>query len=254
MRVFTALLLAVCTASLLYAEDDVEELLTSGIGDRRHTLAGLEEMLREAADQLKKTPDNYDMLWKYAALNYFHGEFYSTAPDEKKKYYTLCKDNAERAVQVKPRGVAGHYWLAVGMAKWAEANGILYSLFTADDILREIDIVIGLNPAFFKGLPWAVRASVHAYAPPIISVGDPDKARDDIKTAMHYGSDYRATYLVCAEVFIALREWKSASRLITQGLALPFDDRLRVEEKDCIKKLHNRKKQVDTELTKQAGK
>jgi hypothetical protein len=71
---------------------------------------------------------------------------------------------------------------------------------------------------------------------------------------MHYGSDYRATYLVCAEVFIALREWKSASRLITQGLALPFDDRLRVEEKDCIKKLHNRKKQVDAELTKQAGK
>jgi hypothetical protein len=208
------------------AQDDIEALLYSGIAAKRSTQAGLTELLQEAAAALKTSPNDYGLLWKYAALNYFQGEFYSTARDEKRKFATLCKDNADKAVKVNPKGIAGHYWLGVGMAKWAEYNGILYSLFTADDILHEMNIVIGLDPAFFKGLPWAIRASVYGMAPAIISVGDTAKARDDIITAMRYGKDNRSTYLTCADVYIALSDWSNAERLIDQGLALPYDPRL----------------------------
>jgi hypothetical protein len=244
------LVLFVCVGQLVCAEDDIDDLLFSGIAARRHTQAGLLELLSEADAALKAAPKDYGLLWKSAALNYFYGEFYSIAPEEKKKYFTICKEFGEQAVKVAAKGVAGHYWLGVGMAKWAEYNGILYSLFSADDILNEMNIVIGLNPSYFKGLPWAIRASVYGLAPAVISVGDTGRARDDIKTALMYGRDYRSAYLICADVYIAWGEWKNASSLLEKGLALPFDERLSVEEKDCIKKLKERKTRVDAELAK----
>ena len=244
------LILALCAAQGAGAEDDIEALLYSGVAAKRVTQAGLRELLQEAEQALQRTPDDYGLLWKYAALNYFQGEFYSVQHDEKKKYATLCKEYAEKAVKVNPRGIAGHYWLGVGLAKWAEYNGVLFSLFSADDILNEMNIVIRLDPTFFKGLPWAIRASVYGMAPPFISVGDPAKARDDIKTALFYGKDYRPTYLTCADVDIALGEWREAKKIIDKGLALPFDPRLTLEENDCIKKLKDRQAKVETELAK----
>ncbi len=232
------------------ADDNIDQLLYSKLGQQRNTLAGLKELMKQAETELKAKPDDYGLLWMFAALNYYRGEFYSTKPEDKKKYFTLCKDYADKAVKANPKGIAGHYWLGVGLAKWAEANGVLYSLFSADDILNQMTIVINMDPTYFKGLPFAIRASVYALAPGIISVGDWAKARADIASALKYGKDYRSNYLIIADIYISWGEWNNAAKTIEEGLALPYDKRLPLEENDCIAKLKLRQAKVDVELAK----
>lgn len=233
-----------------FAGEDLDDLLLSGIADRRVTRQGLLDLIDEALQAQKEKPSDYTTNWMCAALNYLYGDFYASAAEEKKTYFTRCKDFAEKAVRINPNGPAGHYWLGVGLAKWAEHNGVLYSLFTADDILNEMNIVIRINPAFFRGLPYVIRATVYAMAPGIISVGNWDLARADIKTAMIYGKGNRPVYLLIANIYIYWKEWENARQIIELALTFPFDQRLELEETDCIRKLNAAKKQVEAEIAK----
>jgi hypothetical protein len=235
---------------ITYGADNLEDLLLNGPAQKRETKQGLQDLLRELETKLKTDPGDYEANWMYATLCYFYGAFYAVDKGIKKRYFTLCKDYADKAVHINPKGTAGHYWLGVGMAMWAESNGILYSLFTADDIVNEMTKVIQLNPAFFKGMPWAIRASVYAYAPGVISVGDKKKAEEDIKQALFYGKTYRQTYQLIADIYIYWREWKNAKQIIETALSLPFNNLMDVEESDCIRKLNEAKLKVNQELAK----
>ncbi|MEJ2663912.1 MAG: hypothetical protein P8107_07695 [Spirochaetia bacterium] len=235
---------------MAYAGDNLDDLLKSKIGQKRETKEGLFELLQELELKMKAGQNDYDTLWMYAVLCYFYGDFYAEKKDVKKRYFTLCKDYADKAVHINPNGAAGHYWLGVGMAMWAEYNGILYSLFSADDIANEMTKVISLNPAFFKGMPWAIRASVYAFAPAVISVGDKKKALADIKQALVYGKTYRQTYQLVADIYIYWKEWDKAHEIIEKALSLPFNNLMPVEESDCIRKLNAAKLKVGRELAK----
>ncbi|MBN1799398.1 MAG: hypothetical protein JW822_12535 [Spirochaetales bacterium] len=248
--VFVLVSMLLIMGSISYTEDDIDDLLSSGLADKRQTEQGLNELLNELKGMLQTDSGDYDALWMYAALNYFYGDFYATEHNTKKRYFTICKDYADKAVRIKRTGVAAHYWLGVGMAKWAEYNGIIYSLFSADDILKEMTIVITLNPNFFKGMPWAIRATVYALAPGGISVGDRDKARTDITKALFYGYDYRQTYQLIADIYIAWGEWENAKKMIDVALTFPFNSLMEVEERDCIRKLNEQRQKVAKELAK----
>lgn len=232
-----------------YSGDNIDELLQSASVEKRNTKEGLKELISEAEKELKAKPNDYELNWQYAALVYFYGEYFVNAKKEKKSFYTKCKDYAYKATKINPDGVAGHYWLGVGYAKWSEANGVLSSLFYADDVLNEMTETIKRNPAFFKGVPWAIRATVYAFAPQVISVGDPQKARTDLLYAMAYGEGYRITYQIVAKVYIQLAEWEEASKVIEMALALPFNSLQEVEERVCISELWEYKKKVDKELS-----
>jgi tetratricopeptide (TPR) repeat protein len=233
-----------------YTSDNLEDLLLNGPAQKRETQKGLEELLAELEIKLKADPGDYDAHWMYAVLCYFYGDFYAVDRRVKKRYFTLCKDYADKAVHINPRGAAAHYWLGVGMAMWAEYNGILYSLFSADDIVNEMTTVITLNPNFFKGMPWAIRASVYAYAPGVISVGDEQKAKEDIEEALYYGKTYRQTYQLVADIYVYWRDWENAKQIIDTALNLPFNNLMTVEENDCIRKLNEAKQKVNQELAK----
>jgi hypothetical protein len=236
--------------SSCFATDEIEDLLYSGAAVKRHTQQGLLELIAETETQLKSQPEDYKLNWILAALTYFYGDFYAVNSAEKKKYFTICKEYSEKAVKANPNGIAGHYWRGVGIAKWAEYNGILYSLFTVGDVLNEMNIVIKLDPNFFSGLPYAIRASVYAYAPGIISVGDGDKARADIRTVLGMKPQFRPVYMIIANIYVAWHEWQNARNIIDEGLKLPFKPKGELEENDCISKLKAVKDKVDIELSK----
>lgn len=234
--------------------DDIEALLGSGLAEKRSTKVGMEELLAEVKGKLEDAPNDYVLNWQYAALAYFYGDFFVKNANTKKLYFTYCKDYAWKAVKANKEGVAGHYWLGVGYAKWSEANGLLKSLFYADDVAREMTETIKRDPAFFNGVPWGVRATVYAFAPRVISVGNPDKSRADILKALEYGKTYRVTYQVAANVYMHFEEWEKALVLIQKGLALPYNPLQKVEEKECIKTLKKFKKTVDAKIAEQSAK
>jgi hypothetical protein len=59
---------------------------------------------------------------------YFYADYYECNNEKKKEYFNLTKQYATKAVSIDSNCADAHYWLGIGYAKWAEANGILESL------------------------------------------------------------------------------------------------------------------------------
>jgi hypothetical protein len=235
---------------ILYA-NELKDITSNDLAKKRNTLEGTLELITTLQAKLKAEPNSYDASWQYAAICYFYGDYYlkDNDKDKKKKYFTLCKDAAENAVKLNPKGVDGHYWLGIGLGMWSDANGILDSLFFADDVANEMTKVIEMNPAYFRGTPWMVRASVYAFAPGWpLSIGDTEKAYADVKMAFKYGGDYRVMYVLYCRILMHNSRWKDAMIVINKGLALPYDKNIPVEEDAAIAKLKDYKIQVQKEL------
>jgi len=235
---------------ILYA-DELKDITSNELAKKRNTLEGTLELIKTLQAKYKADPNSYDTAWQYAAICYFYGDYYLKENDKetKKKYFTICKDAAERAVKLNPKGADGHYWLGIGLGMWSDANGILDSLFFADDVANEMTKVIEMDPSYFRGTPWMVRASVYAFAPGWpLSVGDTDKAYADVKMAFKYGSDYRVIYVLYCRILIHNSKWKEAMNIINKGMALPYDKNIPVEEDSAIAKLKEYKIKVEKEL------
>lgn len=248
MRIFAVIALVLLSVSVFAQEEDVDDLLAGDLASKRNTKSGLSELITIVEEELAEDPDSYSANWKYAALLYFYGDFYIDDAKTKKTYFTQCKEYAEKAVELNPDDAAGHYWLGIGYAMWSQANGILKSLFYADDVVDEMTECINIDPTYFKGTPYAVRAKVYSFAPGGISVGDTDKAYADLKKAFKYGEDYRVIYQIAAEVYMNEKDWENAKEVIEEGIALPIDQLRIMEDTLCKETLEGYLEEVEEKL------
>jgi len=109
--------------------------------------------------------------------------------------------------------------------------------------------VIELQPDFFRGIPWGLRASVYAFAPGRpISVGNMEKAESDMQEAFKYGNDFRTNYQIYAGILIHQKNWEKALEVINEGLAIPPDDSIKLIDDFSIDELKRYKEQVEKEL------
>ncbi len=218
----------------------IDDFLNSDIGSRRNTHEGNVALLSEVSNEISLDSNKYELFWECSALWYTEGQLYATNRESKKYCFSNVKDNALIAVKLNPSGPEGHYWLGVGYGLWSEANGILDSLFYAGDILNEMTAVIELQPDFFHGEAWAIRAKVYDYAPGWpISIGDKTKAYEDLKMAMKYGSNYRFILQTDVEILMNDGKYKEAREAAEKALTLPYDSRIPKEEDQGIAALSN---------------
>lgn len=223
----------------------VDSMLTGELARMRNTRAGMQELFQKADEALAANPNDYEATWQKAALLYFWGEFYETDKETKKEYFTQCKIYGEKAVTLNPNDPSGHYWKGIGIAMWSQYNGILRSLFNAPKVAAEMSKVIELSPAYFRGTPWAVRATVYAFSPTYGTLTD---AYANLEKAMQYGSDYRVVYVQAATIYIHVKDWQKAKTAIDTGLALPFDNIRPLEEKLAIQQLKDMLVEVNSHL------
>jgi tetratricopeptide (TPR) repeat protein len=182
---------------------------------------------------------DYDSAWKFSAVARFFGNYFVKVVEEKKKIFEEAKDAALFATKVNPGGVEGHYYLGVAYGSWAEATGIMNSLFLAGPIVDEMTKVISLDPKFRDGAAYAVRGRVYHKAPGWpVSVGDKNKAKKDFEEAIKYNN--RMSYRFYAEFLIDIGDKKKAKEIVEKGLSLPFNDSEPIADEDemrILKKL-----------------
>jgi tetratricopeptide (TPR) repeat protein len=94
--------------------------------------------------------------------------------------------------------------------------------------------VIELAPNYFRGTPWAIRATVYAFSPTYGTTAD---AYANLEKALQYGSNYRVIYVQAATIYIHLKDWQKAKDAIDKGLAIPFDNIRPLEEKLATQQL-----------------
>ncbi|MCX7821387.1 MAG: tetratricopeptide repeat protein [Brevinematales bacterium] len=221
------------------------DFITNELAALRNTKEGIIKLLMILSNDYKTNSNSYDLNWQLSAMTYFYGDYYVNDNETKKKVFETAMNFGKRAVELNPKGPDGHYWLGIAYAKWSEANGILSSLFYADDVLDEMTKTIEIQSDFLWGLALAVRSRVYSVAPPWpISVGDRKKAYIDIHQALKYGPRYRLNHKFYAEILIDDGRINEAEKVIENALAFPVDKRIPLEEEKTIKELNDLKKRI----------
>ncbi|MGA2143011.1 MAG: tetratricopeptide repeat protein [Brevinematales bacterium] len=185
---------------------------------------------------------NYENAWKFARIAYYYADNFVNEPEKKKAVFTQSKDASEIATNLFPGGVEGHYYLAISIGSWAQANGVLESLSAVDKIIKEATKVIEIDPYFQNADGYTIRARVYHLAPPVISAGDTGKAILDYEKAIIYGPGNRTAFRFYAELLMDT-DRKKAKDIIERGLGIPIDrdnERSDMEEIENLKKLQAR--------------
>lgn len=217
---------------------NTEQFLETDQAKMRNTRSTAFQLLAMISNKMAERPDWDEVNWLHAAMLYFIGDYYETLFEKKKQLFTMTKDYSLKAVRLNDESADAHYWLSVGYAKWSEANGILDSLFYADDILEELNKTIAIRPSLFYGIAWAIRAKVYDFAPGWpLSVGNKERAYQDIRKALEYGPGFRFNYQIYAEILINDGMFEEALKIIEQGLALPLDPMYPREEEKITSEL-----------------
>jgi tetratricopeptide (TPR) repeat protein len=147
--------------------------------------------------------------------------------------FTEGKEMAETATNLKNDGVEGHYYLAVCLGQWGEANGVFQSLFAVPGILSEATKTIQLDPKFETAGGYMVRGRLYQQAPGGISVGDLKKSQADYEKALELAPNNRVVHRFYAELLISLGQKDKAKEVIEKGLAIPLNKNDRaIEEKE----------------------
>ncbi|URA09870.1 hypothetical protein [Thermospira aquatica] len=185
---------------------------------------------------------NYQTLWLISAGYYYQGEFYQTTKESRKRSFTLAKDYGLMATAFNPQGAEGFYWLAVAYALWSKENGILDSLFYADDVLEALNRCIELQSDYFDGVPWAMRALVYDLVPGWPWFGDKEKAFRDIQIALRYarGKVTERTVLgIYVDILTRNKRYIEATNALAQFTNIPWNSEFELEEKRAFRDISN---------------
>ncbi|MCX7881918.1 MAG: hypothetical protein N2314_01715 [Brevinematales bacterium] len=209
---------------------------------KRLSLNAINSYLHEQEALLASGKTNYQRLWITAAGYYYQGEFYKTTPESRKASFLKAKDYALLATQVNPQGAEGYYWLAVGYALWSKENGILDSLFYADDVLEALNRCIELQPSYFDGVPWAMRALVYDLVPGWPWFGDKKKAFANIEKAilLCQGTPTERTVIgIYVDILTRNKHYTLATNFLARFTNIPWNPQFELEEKRAFKDISN---------------
>ncbi len=89
--------------------------------------------------RLAENPDDVEALWRMARNLYQRGELLAqqgASPEQRMKLYREAETQAKRIETLDPAHPQGWFWHGTALGRIATAQGIMSSLFMADDIER----------------------------------------------------------------------------------------------------------------------
>ena len=205
--------------------DDSEQLIKlSDQQSQKRTVSITESSQMRAALEraLPRTRDRFEIHWRIARSCFQQAEALS-----KPKSVTAAgkagSEQAKLAATARPGRVEGHYYLALNIAKIAEANSkllLIKSMVSAAQKAAEIDA------SYDRAGPLVFLGKVYLTAPSWpVSVGDPEKAIGLLQRALKV-SDRPLTHIFLAQAFFAEEQFDEASAHIDRALTHQDVDQL----------------------------
>lgn len=151
--------------------------------------------------------------WR-AARNYFMLGKRAGDAETRKRYFNLCLDHVERALDFDDKPGEGYYFKALCLGKLGEMEGIWSSLFMIGPFRDNMERAVALNPAFEYGGGYRALGKYY-YELPFLLGGDIGKSIDLHKQALRYGPVFADNHYYLAESLEAggdLAEARSALR------------------------------------------
>jgi len=155
--------------------------------------------------RLRTDPDDYDTAWRTARAQWWAAHF-ETDPDRKAALALDAVTTAERAADLQPNRVEGHFLAAVAVAEYATTIGVLRAL--AENVLGRLESAARrayeIDRDFDNGGPMSVLGRYYAAVPwPKRDLGRSRQLLEELK-ARHPGAVNGRFYL--AETYHAMGE------------------------------------------------
>lgn len=138
-----------------------------------------------------------EILWRKSHRCFERG--YSLEnKNRKREWYQRGEKFAKIAIEKNPNNPEAHFWLAVNKGTIGKLNGVLNSLFMVDDLKKEAQKVIELDPAHAGA--HMLLGEIYKSLPGLFG-GDKKKAIQEFKTTIEKDSIYTATYVILAKTY-----------------------------------------------------
>lgn len=102
------------------------------------------EALARCEAALSRQPSDFEVLWRASRAQLVLG-ILADGREEQRRMYMRAEEFARRAVQVQPRRVEGHYWLAAAMGRRALHESIVTTARLASQVQTEAVTVLGID-------------------------------------------------------------------------------------------------------------
>jgi len=185
------------------------------------SLEELEKAYALYKEALEADPQSYEAAWKAGRAAWQLAEL--VPKPERRPLLEEGERLARRATEIDPRGVDGHYWYGVLIGRVGEERGILASLFLVDDVLREMQTVLELDPTH-AGAHHVLSVLYRVVPGRPLSIGDKRKAVEHAELSVRYAPDDLLYRLGLAEAYHAAGNRAAAVRTLREVLAMPEDD------------------------------
>ena len=114
---------------------------------------------------LAARPDDFGLVWRKARLRWSQAD--RLQGEARKKLAKEAWALGEKAIQLQPKRVEGHYWAGVGVGAYSQALGIISALTQGLEgrFTGFIDRAIEIDPDYFGGAPMAAKGRYHFELP-----------------------------------------------------------------------------------------
>ncbi len=199
-------------------------VLAPGNADRlyanRDDLPSAERAAMLWEERLLSNPRDFEAAWKLSRARYWLGGH--VGEDERRGQYEQGIAVARRANAMEPDRPEGHFWMAANMGALAESFGVRAGLRYRGPIREQLEIVLGLDPAFQQGS--ADRALGRWYFKvPRLFGGNADRAVEHLERSLTYNPESTASLFFLAETLLEMERVEEARTRLAQVLAAPLD-------------------------------
>lgn len=142
--------------------------------------------------------NDYQWLWRRARVCYFIGD--DAPSSDKLQYFEKGIDAGQRAIELEPNAVEGHFWLAVNYGGFSELKGGLKAISTVKTIRAEMEIVLRLNDRYNDGGAYLALGEIDRQMPKIIG-GNLDRAIARLEQGERVAPDNLEMKLALAQAY-----------------------------------------------------
>ena len=153
-------------------------------------------LLRQAA---ANDPNSYEANWRLAKFNYYLARH--TDGEYRERALREGATAGKTAVTLQPNQPDGHFWLGANFGGSLESE-TLSALASIEDVRKEMDAVLSLNPGYQDGSAYMVLGLLDLKAPKIAG-GDPQRAVTELEKGLQFGKGNAFLRLHLAEAYEA---------------------------------------------------
>jgi tetratricopeptide (TPR) repeat protein len=210
-------LLAVCCWNGQAKADDPVAQMDALYAQRGGTDAIPKQILELAEKAFAATP-KYDIAWRAARAAFWICDR-TESKEVKKMYGKQAWDWGQKAIELNPNGVEGHFFACCGVGEYSKGVGIGKAV--KDGLAKKFETygnrAIALNPAYDDAGP--LRAMGLYYQKLPFFLRNADKAEDYFRRAIAAAPCMIRTYYYLADLYREDKKWDKARAAADAGLA-----------------------------------